>query len=94
VTHPPLPCVLSGEGFLLRSRACAGLLFAFFEITVSVTQSHTETVSKNIALRYDCEVDDLRFCFDIKDVFGNNVPNDFGIKEGSIVEVAAWKFLF
>ena len=26
VTHPPLPCVLSGEGFLLRSRACAGLL--------------------------------------------------------------------
>ena len=28
VTHPPLPCVLSGEGFLLRSRACAGLLFA------------------------------------------------------------------
>ena len=30
VTHPPLPCVLSGEGLLLRSRACAGLLFAFF----------------------------------------------------------------
>ena len=27
---PPLPCVLSGEGLLLRSRACAGLLFAFF----------------------------------------------------------------
>ena len=26
----PLPRVLSGEGFLLRSRACAGLLFAFF----------------------------------------------------------------
>ena len=24
----PLPCVLSGEGFLLRSRACTGLLFA------------------------------------------------------------------
>ena len=51
-------------------------------------------MSKNIALRYDCEVDDLRFCFDNKDVFGNNVPNDFGIKEGSIVEVAAWKVLF
>ena len=25
VTHPPPPCVLSGEGLLLRSRACAGL---------------------------------------------------------------------
>ncbi len=25
---PTLPCVLPGEGFLLRSRACAGLLFA------------------------------------------------------------------
>jgi len=66
-----------------------------FNHSISKTQSHTaETVSKNIALRYDCEVDDLRFCFDNKDVFGNNVPNDFGIKEGSIVEVAAWKFLF
>ena len=35
VTHPPLPCVLSGEGFLLRpvrSRACAGLLFVFRRI--------------------------------------------------------------
>ena len=30
VTHPPLPCVLSGEGLLLRSRACTGLLFACF----------------------------------------------------------------
>ena len=45
VTHPPLPCVLSGEGLLLRSRACAGLLFA-----IASSNPHKTNIAKNLSL--------------------------------------------